>query len=128
MKTIKNGFLSIKSQYKFINARSNSIKNVGDLVDDEDAVSKKHLNEITNAQICHPVLLLNPVDWIKFFEMGLNLFHTADPKVFILRRTIKIRQDAGLKLTGSATFPFKIGQLLRYYYLYGILMIMRPMI
>ena len=79
-------------------ANNNRIKNVSDPIDDGDAVNKKYLNQIINSQISEEVLPPNTVDWIRFFEMELNLFHTIDPRVFILNGTVKIKQDVGSKL------------------------------
>jgi hypothetical protein len=38
--------------------------------------------------------------------MDLNLFHTVDPKVFILKGTVKIKQDVGPKSNWIGNVPF----------------------
>jgi hypothetical protein len=86
------------------NAKDNRIKNVGDHIEDEDAVNKKHLNQIINPQISEPVLPPNSVDWIRFFEMQLDLLHTIDSRVFILKGNVKIKQDVSSKSNWLGNF------------------------
>jgi len=49
------------------------------------------------AEIYQEVLLPLDPDWIKFFEMDLNLYHTINPRIFILKGTVKIKQDVASK-------------------------------
>ena len=106
-KTFRNNFLSINKQNKVIDAKNNIIKNVADPIDDGDAVNKKHLNEIISAVIYRPIGPTNNVTWIRFFEMNLILFHTIDPKVFIIKGAIKIKQDITTKKTWVGNVPLK---------------------
>ena len=79
---------SLTKQLKDVN------KNVPDPVNDNDAVNKKYLLECINANIYQEVLPPPNPNWIRFFEMNLGLFYTIDPKVFILKGNVKIKQDA----------------------------------
>ena len=79
-----------------------------------------------NANIYQEVLAPLDTDWIRFFEMDLNLYHTVDPRVFILKGTVKIKQDVDTKSTLIGNFERK-NQLVLYCYLYGILMIVKLM-
>jgi hypothetical protein len=98
-------------QYSLIqrltDANNNRIKNVGDPVEDGDAINKKHLNQIINPQIYEPVLPPNSADWILFYSMDLNLFNTVDPRVFILKGTVNIKQDISLKTNWIGNVPLK---------------------
>ncbi len=88
-------------------ANNNRIKNVGDPVDDGDAVNKKYFNQIINPQICEPILPPNSVDWILYFIMDINLFNTVNPRIFILKGTVKIKQDVSPKTNWVGNVPLK---------------------
>jgi hypothetical protein len=92
---------------RITDANNNRIKNVGDPVDDGDAVNKKHLNQIINPQISEPILPPNSAEWILYYSMELNLFSTVDPRVFILKGTVNIKQDVGLKSNWIGIIPLK---------------------
>jgi hypothetical protein len=95
---------------KSFNAKDKKIVNVGDPVDDGDAVNKKHFNEILNANIYQNVLPPPDPNWIKFFEMQLGLFHTIDSRVFILKGTVKIKQDVSSKSNWLGNVSLKESQ------------------
>jgi hypothetical protein len=86
------------------NTKNNRIKNVGDPIEEGDAVNKKHLNQVINLQISELVLRFNSIDWIRFFSMDLNLFSTVNPQIFILKGTVNIKQDVSQKQIGLVTF------------------------
>jgi hypothetical protein len=92
---------SLMKQIKDVN------KNVPDPVDDKDAVNKKYLLEVINANTWETVLPPNSADWILYFEMELGLFYTVDPRVLILKGTIKIKQDVSTKSTYIGNVPLK---------------------
>ena len=92
---------------KITDANNNRIKNVGDPVEDGDAVNKKHLNQIINPQISESILPPNSAEWIIYYSMELNLFSTVDPRVFILKGTVNIKQDVGLKSNWIGNIPLK---------------------
>jgi hypothetical protein len=92
---------------RITDANNNRIKNVGDPVEDGDAVNKKHLYQIINPQISEPILPTNSADWIRFYTMDLNLFNTVDPRVFILKGTVNINQDVGPKSNWIGNVPLK---------------------
>jgi hypothetical protein len=92
---------------RITDANNNRIKNVGDPVDDGDAVNKKHLNQIINPQISEPILPPNSAEWILYYSMELNLFNTVDPRVFILKGTVNIKQDVGPKSNWIGNIPSK---------------------
>ena len=87
------------------NAKDNRIKNVADPIEDGDAVNRKYLNQIINPQVSEPVLPPNSVDWIRFFAMQLDLIHTIDSRVFILKGTVKIKQDVSSKSNWIGNVP-----------------------
>jgi hypothetical protein len=87
------------------NAKDNRIRNVSDPIEDGDAVNKKHRNQIINLQIFEPVLPPNSVDWVRFFEMQLDLFNTFNPRIFILKGTVKIKQDVVTKSNWLGNVP-----------------------
>ncbi len=70
---------------RITDTNNNRIKNVGDPVDNGDAVNKRYPNQIIDPQISEQVLPPNSVDWILYFSMDLNLFNTIDPRIFILK-------------------------------------------
>jgi hypothetical protein len=90
---------------RITDANKNRIKNVGDPVDDGDAVNKKYFNQIINPQIYEQVLPPNSVDWIRFYTMDLNLFNTVDHRIFILKGTVNIKQDVGPKTNWIGNVP-----------------------
>jgi hypothetical protein len=92
---------------RITDANNNRIKNVGHPVEDVDAVNKKYLNQIINPHIYESVLPPNSVDWIRFYAMDLNLFNTVDPRVFILKGIVNIKQDVGPKSNWIGNVPLK---------------------
>jgi hypothetical protein len=60
-----------------------------------------------NTDIYQEVLPPNDLDWIRFFEMDLNLFHTADPRIFILKGTVKIKKNIVSKSNWIGNVPLK---------------------
>jgi hypothetical protein len=88
-------------------ANNKRIKNVADPVDDGDAVNKKHLDDILNAVIYQEVIPLNDPYWIRFFEMDLNLFQTVDSRVFLIKRTVKIKKNVSSKSTWIGNVSIK---------------------
>ena len=94
-KFVQDNFLHSKKAklQSVLDMNNKRIKNVADPTEDGDAVNKKHLNEIINAQIYQHVLPSNSVDWNKFFEINLNIFYTIDPKIFTIKGTVKIKQN-----------------------------------
>ena len=99
--------LFLDNKINSFNAKDKKIVNVGDPVEDLDAVNKKYLNQIINPQIFEPVLPPNSVDWFRFFSMELNLFNTVDHRIFILKGTVKIKQDVGFKTSWVGNVPLK---------------------
>jgi hypothetical protein len=89
-KYLYQNVLLLDNKINSFNAKDNRIRNVSDPIEDGDAINKKHLNQIINPQISEPVLPPNSVDWVRFFEMQLDLFNTVDSRVFILKGTVKI--------------------------------------
>jgi hypothetical protein len=73
------------------------IINVANPVD--DAVNKKHLDDILKAEIYQPVLPPNNPDWIRFFEMNLLSYRTIDPEIFTIKGALKIKQNVATKHT-----------------------------
>jgi hypothetical protein len=59
------------------------------------------------AEIYQEVLQPNDPDWIRFFEMDLNLYHTVDSRVFLLKGTVKIKQDVSSKSNLIGNVPLK---------------------
>jgi hypothetical protein len=106
-KYLYQNVLLFDNKINSFNAKDNRIKNVGDPIEDGDAVNKKHLNQIINPQVSEPVLLPNSVDWIRFFSMDLNLFNTVNPRIFILKGTVKIKRDVSLKTNWIGNVPLK---------------------
>ena len=100
-KFVEDNFLHSKKAklQSVLDMNNKRIKNVADPTEDGDAVNKKHLNEIINAQIYQHVLPPNSVDWNKFFEINLNIFYTIDPKIFTIKGTVKIKQNVATKHT-----------------------------
>jgi len=96
-KYLYQNVLLFDNKINSFNAKDNRIKNVGDPIEDGDAINRKYLNQIIKSQVSEPVLPPNSVDWIRFFVMQLDLFHTIDSRVFILKGTVKIKQDVASK-------------------------------
>ncbi len=84
-------------------AKDKKIAIVLNIVDDGDAVNKRHLNEILNINIYQEVLSPLDPDSIRIFEMDLNLYHTFDPRVFILKGTVKNQT----KYSNNVNFDWK---------------------
>src|SRR5882724_11456213 len=82
-------------------------KNVPNPVDDGDAVNKKYLLEVINANTWETVLPPHSAEWILYFEMDLGLFYTVDPRVLIVKGTVKIKQDVITKSTWIGNIPLK---------------------
>jgi len=106
-KYLYQNVLLLDNKINSFNAKEKKIVNVGDPVEDGDAVNKRHLNQIINSQASEQVLPPNSVDWIRFYEMDLNLFNTVDSRVFILKGTVKIKQDVSPKSNWVGNMPLK---------------------
>jgi hypothetical protein len=104
-KYLYQNVLLFDNKINSFNAKDNRIKNVGDPIEDGDAVNKKHLNQIINPQVSEPFLPPNSVDWVRFFELQLNLIHTIDSRIFILKGTVKIKQDVSSKSNWIGNVP-----------------------
>jgi hypothetical protein len=104
-KYLYQNVLLFDNKINSFNAKDNRIKNVGDPIEDGDAVNKKHLNQTINLLISEPVLPPNSVDWIRFFKMQLDLFHTINSRVFILKGTVKIKRDVVTKSNWLGNVP-----------------------
>jgi hypothetical protein len=59
------------------------------------------------AEIYQEVLQSNNPDWIRFFEVDLNLYHAVDSRVFLLKGTVKIKQDVSSKSNLIGIVPLK---------------------
>src|SRR5258708_7330828 len=77
------------------------------LLKPEVLLIKKHLNKILNGNIYQEVLPPFDPDWIRFFEMDLNLYYTVDPRVLILKGTVKIKQYVATKSNCIGNVPLK---------------------
>jgi hypothetical protein len=106
-KYLYQNVLLFDNKINSFNAKVKKISNVGDPIEDGDAVNKKYLNQIINPQVSEPVLPPNSVDWIRFYEMQLDLFHTIDSRVFILKGTVKIKQDVSSRSNWIGNVPLK---------------------
>jgi hypothetical protein len=106
-KYLYQNVLLFDNKINSFNAKDNRIKNVGDPIEDGDAINRKYLNQIIKPQVSEPVLPPNSVERIRFFEMKLDLFHTIDSRVFILKGTVKIKQDVSSKSNWIGNVPLK---------------------
>jgi hypothetical protein len=61
----KSDVLSINSQYKFINARNNRIKNVGDPIEETDAINKKNILTLKTTNLLFFLTILTGLDFLK---------------------------------------------------------------
>jgi hypothetical protein len=102
----QNGLL-LDNKINSFNAKDKKISNVADPIESGDVVNKKYLNEIYNANIYQEVLPPLDPNWIRFFEMDLNLYQTVDPRIFILKGTVKIKQDVSPKSNWLGNVPLK---------------------
>jgi hypothetical protein len=70
---LKDNVLSLNSHYKYIDARNNWTKNIGDLVEETDAINKKYLNTENYEHVVPP----NDLTWLDFLNEFTFVSHNS---------------------------------------------------
>jgi hypothetical protein len=115
--------LLLDNKINSFNAKDKKIVNVLDPENLQDVATKNYVDSLDSAiqdslmkritdvnnfkPVLAPNLPPNSVDWVRFYEMDLNLYKTVDSRVFILKGTVKIKQDVGSKSNWLGNVPFK---------------------